>query len=99
MGTSSADVVVVGGGPIGLGIAWRTAQAGLSVTVADPDPSQGAWRTAAGMLAPITELHYTESALLRLNLASAARYPAFVAELTELTGRPTGYRESGTVEV
>ena len=33
------------------------------------------------MLAPITELHYTESALLRLNLDSLARYPSYVAEL------------------
>jgi len=97
--TSSADVIVVGGGPIGLAVAWRTAQAGLSVIVVDPDPDRGAWRTAAGMLAPITELHYAESDLLRLNLASASRYPAFVEELTALTGLPTGYRDSGTVEV
>ena len=35
------------------------------------------------MLAPITELHYTETPLLELNLASLARYPAFAAELTD----------------
>ena len=97
-GTSSADVIIVGGGPIGLGVAWRAAQAGLAVVVVDPDPNRGAWRTAAGMLAPITELHYAESALLRLNLDSAARYPTFVAELSALTGIDVGYRETGTVE-
>jgi len=96
---STADVIVVGGGPIGLGVAWRAAQAGLSVTVVDPAPERGAWRTAAGMLAPITELHYTESDLLRLNLASAGRYADFVAELTDATGLPTGYQETGTIEV
>jgi glycine oxidase len=93
------DVVIIGAGAIGSATAWRCAQRGLSVALVDPDPTRGAWRTAAGMLAPITELHYAESALLRLNLDSLARYPAYVAELTEATGRSTGYLESGTVEV
>jgi glycine oxidase len=95
----SSDVIVFGSGVIGTAIAWRAAQAGLGVTLYDPDPTRGAWRTAAGMLAPITELHYAESALLRLNLESLARYPAFVEELTAVTGLPTGYRASGTLEV
>ena len=69
------------------------------MTLVDPDPGRGAWHTAAGMLAPITELHYTETPLLGLNLASLARYPAVAAELTEATGLPTGYQECGTVAV
>jgi glycine oxidase len=96
---ATADVAVVGGGLIGTAIAWRCAQRGLSVAVVDPEPSRGAWRTAAGMLAPVTELHYTESPLLRLNLESNRRYPGFVAELAEVTGLSTGYRECGTVDV
>ena len=95
----STDVVIVGAGAIGTAIAWRAAQRGLRVALVDPDPTRGAWHTAAGMLAPITELHYTESALLRLNLDSLARYPGHVAELSGLTGLPTGYLECGTVEV
>ena len=96
---SPVDVVVVGAGAIGAAIAWRCAQRGLSVTVVDPDPSQGAWRTAAGMLAPITELQHTETPLLTLNLDSLARYPAFITELTDGSGLPTGYRETGTVAI
>lgn len=95
----STEVIVIGAGAIGTAIAWRCAQRGLSVTLVDPDPARGAWNTAAGMLAPITELHYTESALLRLNLDSMARYPAYAAELADATGLPTGYRECGTLEV
>jgi glycine oxidase len=49
------------------------------------------------MLAPVTEAHYTEQALLRLTLDSAARWPAFAAELSALTGLDTGYRETGTL--
>lgn len=99
MTTSTSDVVVIGDGAIGAAVAWRCAQRGLSVTVVDPDPARGAWRTAAGMLAPVTELHYAESPLLRLNLDSLARYPAFAAELADVTGLPTGFRECGTLSV
>jgi len=49
---SARDVVIVGAGAIGTAVAWRCAQRGLAVTVVDPDPDRGAWRTAAGMLAP-----------------------------------------------
>jgi glycine oxidase len=94
---TTSDVIVVGAGVIGTAIAWRCAQRGLDVTLIDPDPQRGAWHTAAGMLAPVTELHYTETPLLRLNADSLARYPAFVDELTELTGLPTGFRACGTV--
>jgi glycine oxidase len=91
------DVVVAGGGVIGLACAWRAAQRGLAVLLADPDPGSGASGVAAGMLAPVTEAHYTEQGLLALNLDSAARYPAFVAELRDATGLDLGYRETGTV--
>jgi glycine oxidase len=95
---SAGDAVVVGGGVIGLGIAWRAALAGLQVTVVDA-PGRGASWAAAGMLAPVTEVHYGEQALLRLNLAAAARWPAFVAELEERAGVSVGYRRCGTLIV
>jgi glycine oxidase len=93
------DVLVVGGGIIGLVTAWRAAQRGLATAVADPSPGGGAAHVAAGMLAAVTELQYGEQTLLDLNLASAARYPDFVAELTEATGLDTGYRTCGTLAV
>jgi glycine oxidase len=91
------DVLVVGGGIIGLATAWRTAQRGLSVTVLDPDPGRGANQVAAGMLAPVTELQYGEEDLLRLGIASNQRYADFAAELTAASGLPTGYRACGTL--
>jgi glycine oxidase len=93
------DVAVIGGGVIGLAIAWRAALRGLTVTVLDPTPGDGASHHAAGMLAPVTEVHYGEEDLLRLNLESAKRYPDFVLELEEFTGTPVGYRTSGTLAV
>jgi glycine oxidase len=94
-----ADAVVVGGGVIGLGIAWRATQAGMTVTVVDEAPGRGASWAAAGMLAPVTELHYGEDELLALNLASAARWPGFAAEVEEASGQPVGYRPGGTLAV
>ena len=94
---AAPDVLVLGAGVIGLAIAWRCLGRGRSVAVVDPAPGSGASWTAAGMLAPVTELHYGEQPLLALNLASAARYPSFAAELTAATGRDIGYRRTGTV--
>ncbi|MFF3456209.1 glycine oxidase ThiO [Streptomyces sp. NPDC002730] len=95
----TSDVLVVGGGIIGLVTAWRAAQRGLRVAVADPEPGGGAAQVAAGMLAAVTELHYGEQTLLGLNLESARRYPAFVAELEEASGQSVGYRACGTLAV
>ncbi|NBM14910.1 glycine oxidase ThiO [Streptomyces sp. GC420] len=93
------DVLVIGGGIIGLVTAWRAAQRGLRTAVVDPEPGGGAARVAAGMLAAVTELHYGEQTLLALNLASAESYPAFAAELEEASGKDIGYRTCGTLAV
>ena len=95
----ATDVVVVGGGVIGLAIAWRATGAGMTVTVVDETPGQGASWAAAGMLAPVTEVHYGEQPLLGLNLAAADRWPAFAADVEEASGHPVGYRPGGTLAV
>jgi len=71
----------------------------MRVTVADPEPGSGASRAAAGMITPISEAAYAEKELFRLGRESQRRYPAFAAELTGMTGEPTGYRQAGTLQV
>jgi glycine oxidase len=93
------DVVVAGAGLIGLSVAWRSAQRGLSVTVVDDAPGTGASYAAAGMLAPVTEAAYGEEPLLRLCQASLERYPGFVAELAQAGGVQVGLRTAGTLVV
>jgi glycine oxidase len=93
----AVDVAVVGGGIIGLSAAWRLAARGLRVAVIDPAPAAAATRAAAGMLAPVSEVRYGETELLRLGLASLDRYPGFVAELEQQTGSAVGLRGDGTL--
>ncbi|HLH64256.1 MAG TPA: glycine oxidase ThiO [Solirubrobacteraceae bacterium] len=97
----AADVAVVGGGVIGLSIAWRAAQRGMKVCVLERD--QAGWgtsRQAAGMLAPVAEVTPAEEPLLELGLRSARAYPGFVAELVQAAGeRSVGYTPCGTLLV
>ncbi|MDF9875056.1 glycine oxidase ThiO [Cellulosimicrobium cellulans] len=91
------DVVVVGGGIVGLAVAWRAARAGLTVTVLDPSPGDGATHAAAGMLAPVTEADFGEDDALRLHLAAAAAWPDFADDLHATTGADVGLRTAGTL--
>jgi glycine oxidase len=94
------DVLVVGGGVIGLSCAWRAAQRGARVAVLERgEPGCGATRVAAGMLAPVGELSFGEPELLELTLAAARLYPGFVAELEAGTGETTGYEPLGALHV
>jgi glycine oxidase len=94
------DVVVVGGGAIGLSCAWRLARRGAHVAVAERgEPGGGATRVAAGMLAPVGELTFGEPELLELTLAAARLYPEFAAELEEASGERTGYERLGALHV
>jgi glycine oxidase len=100
MSQSQEQLVVVGAGVIGLSIAWRAAARGMRPLVLDAgEPASGATGVAAGMLAPVTEADFGEESLIELNLASARLYPGFVSELEAESGRATGYRESGALNV
>lgn len=98
-GTPNPDLVVIGGGVIGLSIAWQATKNGLSAAVIDDNPGRGASWAAAGMLPPASEVRFGEEATLRLKVESKQMYPAFVAELEADSGRSAGYLERGTLSV
>ena len=92
------DVIVVGGGIVGLTVAWRAAQRGLRTVVLERDRlGGGASGVAAGMLAPISEAEFANPALLALGLEAAAAWPAFAAELEQASGTTALLRRSGTL--
>ena len=91
------DVIIVGGGVIGLSIGFRLAQKRLKVLLLDrQSPGQEASSAAAGMLAPYTEAE-EDTPLLRLSIASREIYPDFIRELEAETGRSVPYRDDGAL--
>ncbi len=99
--TQVADVVVIGGGVIGLSIGWRAAQRGMRVVVLERGRAGGGTsHHAAGMLAPVAEVVPAEEPLLDLGLRSARLYPSFAAEVAGAAGVDgIGYTRCGTLLV
>ncbi len=97
----NAEVVVIGGGVVGLSIAWRACVRGMKVLVLEAGLiAHGASRHAAGMIAPVAEVAPGEEPLLELGLRSASLYPQFIAELGEDAGGvEVGYTRCGTLMV
>ena len=98
--SSSFDVIVVGGGAIGLTVGWRAAQQGLRVAVLERgEPGHGTSWVAAGMLAPVAEARFVEQPLLELGLAAVRGYPQFVEELHAASDTDPGYLPCSTLLV
>ncbi|MFF2085268.1 glycine oxidase ThiO [Nocardia sp. NPDC058176] len=79
-------LAVVGGGAVGLAVAWRAAEAGWTVTVFDPAPGSGASFVAGGMLAPLSEGWPGEDRVLAFGAAALAEWPAFAERLRAISG-------------
>jgi len=94
-----SDVVVVGGGVIGLSIAYCLSREGVSATVLDRGGlGQGASWAGAGMIPPHVERLKTNPTI-DLRSWSAMLYPEWSGALLEETGIDNGYRRTGGVDV
>jgi glycine oxidase len=86
------EVLIIGGGLIGSSIAWRLAQKGTRVTIADAGNLGGeASPAGAGMLSPRAEFD-KPSVWLDLGIESMRLYPSFVEELQNETGIDVDFR-------
>ncbi|MEH2433202.1 MAG: glycine oxidase ThiO [Nostoc sp.] len=90
----TSEIVIIGGGVIGLAIAIELKLRGASVTVLCRDFQAAATHAAAGMLAPDAE-NIPNGAMHSLCWRSRALYPDWTRKLEELTGLNTGYRSCG----
>jgi glycine/D-amino acid oxidase-like deaminating enzyme len=89
---------VVGGGIIGMSIAWRLAQRGLKVEVFDAGliGGEASW-AGAGMLAPGGEVE-APTRLAQLTVDSLKMYRGFVRELEAESGVAIDFRQCGAIE-
>jgi glycine oxidase len=99
--SETQDVVIVGGGVIGLSIAYALAREGIGSTLLDRRElgREASW-AGAGLIPPTSEirrelLHPT----VRLRAWSAELFAAWSSALREETGIDNGYRRSGGVDV
>jgi glycine oxidase len=90
------DVIIVGGGIIGLSLSLELRRQGASVLVIDKgEPGREASHAAGGML--VDSSAETAPALQPLALASARMYPEFVRELEIESGLHVDLRDQGTI--
>ena len=93
---SGSEIIIVGGGVIGLATAIELRLLGAEVTVLSKDFKAAAGHAAAGMLAPQAEQIPT-GAMLDLCLASRDLYPEWVRKIESISGVDAGYWQCGTL--
>jgi D-amino-acid dehydrogenase len=96
--SSTADVVIVGGGIVGSSAAYRLARLGKRVTLVDRVDQGLATNAGAGIIAPGTT-HTTPPAYFPLSFASVAYYPTLLEQLAEDGETDPGYGVLGSLFV
>lgn len=95
------DVIIVGGGVVGLAIGYVLAREGVSCLILDRRETgrEASW-AGAGLLPPIGDSHRPPShPTLALRAWSARLYPEWSAALLDETGIDNGYRRTGGVDL
>jgi len=99
MAEQRPDVIVIGAGVAGCGVAWRLAQRGQRVLIIERDePGRGASWAAAGMLAPVGETSH-DDAFAAMGEEALRRWDGFAQELTTLRAGTVGLRRSGRMQI
>jgi glycine oxidase len=94
-----SDVLIIGGGAIGLSVAYYCAREGMSVTVLERGAlgRESSW-AGAGII-PAGRAATAQSAYAKLLGTSSEMFPQISAELREDTGIDNGYVKCGGLEI
>jgi glycine oxidase len=92
-------VVILGGGVIGLSIAFELASTAANCTLVDPSPGRGSSWAAAGMLSRAAEVAPGEDAMLADLAQAATLWPEFARRIEHGGVSAVGYAESGSILV
>ena len=92
--SSSTDILIIGGGFIGLAIAIELKLRSAQVTILSRNFQEAAGLVAAGMLAPQAE-GISPGPMLDLCLQSRSMYSEWTGKLETITGLETGYWSCG----
>lgn len=95
--SAAPDVIVIGGGIIGLCSATAAARRGLTVSLVSQHREGAASAAAAGMLAPSVEK--SSGPAHRFAVAARDFYPTYLEELAELTGIRVPLNRLGVLQV
>ena len=92
---STNQTIVVGGGIIGLSIAWNLAKQGCSVTLLERDQVGRATSWAGSGILPPANLAKAADPIDQLRGYSHQLFPSWAEELEQLTGIDSGLRRCG----
>ncbi|MGC9954729.1 MAG: glycine oxidase ThiO [Rhizomicrobium sp.] len=94
------NVVIIGAGVAGLGIGWKLAKAGASVTILErAQAGRGATTASGGMIAAAAELGQADTPLAAFASRSNALWPGFVTQIEAQSGISVDFRKNGSLMV
>lgn len=89
------SVSIVGGGVIGLSLAWELAKRGLEVTLVERDDIKRSTSWSAAGILPPARLEMATDPLDQLRGLSHELYPDWISELESITQLDCGFRRCG----
>jgi len=98
--TVSKEILIVGGGVIGLSLGWRLRQAGARVSIVERGVcGRSAGWASAGFIQAAPDVTAAAPGLLPFTLASHRAWPEFAREIEAASGVSLGYGKRGILVV